>query len=69
MKTLNELFYDVILLNELSGNIRAALRFSDPDGPSGRSGGSFGVCQHDTRHGKYGVTCLRECGFTPEPYG
>jgi hypothetical protein len=64
MKTLNELFYDVIFLNELSGNIRAALCFSDPDGPSGRSGGSFGVCQHDSRHGKYAKTCLRECGFT-----
>lgn len=64
MKSMNELYYDVIFLNELSGNIRAALRFSDPDGPSGRSGGSFGVCQHDTRHGKYGVTCLKECGFT-----
>lgn len=32
MKTLNELFYQVILLNELSGNKSAALRFSDPDG-------------------------------------
>lgn len=63
MKTLNELFYDVILLNELSGNVKVALRFSDPDGPSGRSGGSFGICQHDTRHGKYGVKCLKECGF------
>lgn len=65
MKSLSELFYDVILLNELSGNVRAAMRFSDPDGPSGRSGGSFGVCQHDTRHGKYGKTILRECGFNP----
>lgn len=65
MKTLNELFYQVILLNELSGNVKAAMRFSDPDGPSGRSGGSFGVCQHDTRHGKYGVTVLKECSFTP----
>lgn len=66
MKSMNELFYDVILLNELSGNIKAALRFSDPDGKSGRSGGSFGVCQHDTRHGKYGVVCLKECGFSDE---
>ena len=32
MKTLNELFYDVILLNELSGNVSGALKFSDPDG-------------------------------------
>lgn len=32
MKTLNELFYDVILLNELFGNVKAAFRFSDPDG-------------------------------------
>lgn len=63
MKTLNELFREVILLNELSGNEKAALRFSDPDGPSGRSGWSFGLCQFDTKHNDAALACLRECGF------
>ena len=64
MKTLNELFYQVILLNELSGNKSAALRFSDPDGPSGRSGWSFGLCQFDTQHNGEAIKCLVDCGFT-----
>jgi hypothetical protein len=64
VKSLNELFREVILQNELSGNISAALRFSDPDGPSGRSGWSFGVCQFDTKHNDSAIACLRECGFT-----
>lgn len=63
MKTLNELFYDVILQNELGGNPSAALRFSDPDGPSGRSGWSFGLCQFDTKHNDRALECLAECGF------
>jgi hypothetical protein len=65
MKTLNEMFYEVILLNELSGNLNAALRFSDPDGVcSGKSGWSFGVCQFDTQNNSQSLVCLRECGFT-----
>lgn len=64
MKTLNELFYDVILLNELGGDPCRALRFSDPDGPSGRSGWSFGLCQFDTRHNGQAINCLVDCGFT-----
>jgi len=64
MKTINELFYQVILLNELSGNKSAALRFSDPDGPSGRSGWSFGLCQFDTKHNGEAIRCLVDCGFT-----
>jgi len=63
MKTLNELFYQIILLNELSGNKSAALRFSDPDGASGRSGWSFGVCQFDTKHNGEAIKCLVDCGF------
>lgn len=66
MKTLNELFREVILLNELSGNEKAALRFSDPDGPSGRSGWSFGLCQFDTKHNDSAIECLKECGFTQD---
>jgi hypothetical protein len=64
MKTINELFYLVILQNELSGNKSAALRFSDPDGASGRSGWSFGLCQFDTRHNDQAINCLVDCGFT-----
>jgi hypothetical protein len=64
MKSLNDLFREVILLNELDGNEQAALRFSDPDGPSGRSGWSFGICQFDTKHNDAALACLRECGFT-----
>lgn len=64
-KTLNELFREVILLNELSGNLKFALRFSDPDGMrSGKSGWSFGVCQYDTQNNENALKCLRECGFT-----
>ena len=66
MKSLNELFYDVILLNELGGNKSAALKFSDPDGASGRSGWSFGLCQFDTRHNDTALKCLAECGFTQD---
>jgi len=63
--TLNEMFYKVILLNELSGNIRAALRFSDPDGVlTGKSGWSFGLVQFDTQNNSLALTCLRECGVT-----
>jgi hypothetical protein len=65
LKTLNEMFYDLILLNELDGNVNAALRFSDPDGAlSGKSGWSFGVCQFDTQNNGQALECLRACLFT-----
>jgi len=65
MKTLNELFRELILANELSNNIKAALRFSDPDGVlSGKSGWSFGVCQYDIQNNDNAILCLKECGFT-----
>lgn len=66
MKSLNELFYEVILLNELGGNKPAASRFSDPDGASGRSGWSFGLCQFDTKHNDAAIDCLVDCGFSDE---
>jgi hypothetical protein len=66
MKTLNELFYLVILQNELGGDVSAALRFSDPDGASGRSGWSFGLCQFDSRHNDQAIRCLVDCGFTQD---
>lgn len=66
MKSLNELFRQLILANELDNNLRAALRFSDPDGAlSGKSGWSFGVCQYDTQNNAAALQCLKECGFTP----
>ena len=65
MKSLNELFSQVILSNELSNNINAALRFSDPDGVlSGKSGWSFGKSQFDTQNNGEALKCLAECGFT-----
>jgi len=63
-KTIPELFREVILLNELGGDLNEALRFSDPDGVrSGKSGWSFGVCQFDTRNNEQALACLRDCGF------
>lgn len=50
-----------LLLNELSGNEKAAYRFSDA---SKESGLSFGVTQLDVSHNPTAVKCLRECGFT-----
>lgn len=64
MISINELFYLVILQNELSGNKSAALRFSDPDGKPGRSGWSFGLCQFDTKHNDQAINCMVDCGFT-----
>ena len=61
MKSLNELFYDVILLNELGGDVSAALRFSDA---SSKSGLSFGLTQLDVTHNDQAVVCLKECGFS-----
>lgn len=66
-KTLNELFREVILANELENNLDFALRFSDPDGVrSGKSGWSFGVCQFDTQNNDQALACLKECDFSPE---
>jgi hypothetical protein len=67
MKTLNELFRQVILANELDNNLSFALRFSDPDGVrSGKSGWSFGVCQFDTQNNDAALACLKECGFSTD---
>lgn len=65
MKTINELFSELIFANELDSNPKLAFTFSDPDGVrSGKSGWSFGVCQFDTRNNDQALFCLRECGFT-----
>jgi len=57
---------DIILVNELGGNRSFIYRFSDPDGPAGRSGYSFGLCQFDIANNPEAVLCLRECGFTTD---
>lgn len=65
MKTLNELFRQLILSNELENNMALAYSFSDPDGTrSGKSGWSFGVCQFDTQNNEQSLACLKECGFS-----
>lgn len=65
MKSINEMFCDIICLNE--GGEAVALQFSDPDGvKSGKSGWSFGVCQFDTRNNQQALACLKECGFTED---
>lgn len=64
--TILDIFRRIILLNELGGNPRAAYRFTDPDGPSGRSGWSFGLCQFDCSHNPTAIICLREIGFTTD---
>jgi hypothetical protein len=53
----------VLLVNELDSHAPAAYRFSDPDGPKGRSGYSFGICQFDLRHNPGAAGILREAGF------
>jgi len=66
-ESLNGLFRELILANELSNNIAYALRFSDPDGVrSGKSGWSFGVCQFDVQNNDSALKCLAECGFSQD---
>jgi hypothetical protein len=65
MKSLNELFADLIFANECSSNEKFIHRFSDPDGErSGKSGWSFGRVQWDTQNNGTALVCLSECGFT-----
>jgi hypothetical protein len=61
-ETLNSLFRKLILLNELSGNLNAALRLSLCSG--GKSGYSFGESQLDINNNPAAVACLLECGFS-----
>lgn len=65
MKTINEMFEEIINRNE--GGPDVALKFSDPDGVrSGKSGWSFGDVQWDTQNNPTALECLRKCGFTKE---
>jgi hypothetical protein len=62
---LPELFRKIIILNELGGNMKYVLQFSDADGVrSGKSGWSFGVVQFDLSNNVLAAACLRECEFT-----
>lgn len=64
-KTINQLFREIIALNELGAE--SPYIFSDPDGVrSGKSGWSFGVCQYDTRNNTQALKCLAECGFSQD---
>jgi sulfur carrier protein ThiS len=62
MKSLNEMFDEVILNNELSGNLDAAYRFSHAEG--GTSGWSFGRSQFDVKNNSTARALLSKLGFT-----
>ena len=65
MTTLSEKFKQIIIANELGGDLDEALKFSDPDGVrSGKSGWSFGICQFDLANNPDASRCLAACGFS-----
>ncbi|QNM15532.1 hypothetical protein [Fusobacterium hominis] len=54
---------DILALNEISGNINVAYRFSNAK--IGKSGYSFGRAQFDTRNNPYAIKFLKnKCDFT-----
>lgn len=60
-------FREVIIANELDGDLSYITRFSDPDGVrTGKSGWSFGISQFDLLNNPTAAACLRACNFTPE---
>lgn len=62
---LNDLLRQVLIKNELGGNLALVYRFSDADGVrTGKSGYSFGVCQFDIMNNLRAVKCLEEAGFS-----
>ena len=62
----SDVFYKILLANELGGNISQALRFSDADGVgSGKSGYSFGVSQFDLKNNPKAAQCLKAVGIIP----
>lgn len=55
---------EILLANELGGDLALAYRFSDPDGVrTGKSGWSFGVSQYDLSNNPRAAGCLAEIGF------
>jgi hypothetical protein len=64
---MQEKMLEVLLENELGGDLSLALKFSDPDGVrTGKSGYSFGISQFDIENNWDGILCLRDCGFRPK---
>jgi hypothetical protein len=64
---LARVFRKIIIENELGGNMKYVLEFSDPDGVrSGKSGWSFGASQFDIANNAGASACLRECGFNEQ---
>ena len=61
--TRSDMFYNIILMNEVSGNIAQTVKFTWAGGTSGYS---FGVTQLDVSHSSNAVACLRECGFSED---
>lgn len=60
-----QVFYKIIVANELGNDMSLVLKFSDADGVrTGKSGYSFGVSQFDIAHNQSAIECLQECGFT-----
>lgn len=63
----NNLFYKILLANELGNDLSLALRFSDADGVNtGKSGYSFGISQFDIANNGLAIQCLEECCFSAE---
>lgn len=64
-KPFPEVFYKILVANELGNDLSLILKFSDPDGiRTGKSGYSFGVSQFDLKNNSLSIQCLQECGFT-----
>jgi len=64
---LRKTFAQVIVANELGGNLSLAYKFSDPDGVrTGKSGWSFGRVQFDINNNPSSILALREMDFTAD---
>ncbi len=60
-----ETLRDILIANELGGDLSLVYRFSDADGVrTGKAGYSFGVCQFDLRNNINALRCLADCRFT-----
>lgn len=65
-----DIFYKILMANELGNNDKLILKFSDADGVrTGKSGYSFGVSQFDIKNNKNASACLLACGFTQQEIG
>jgi len=67
IERMRDLFYKVILLNEIGGKTEYIYKFSDPDGiQTGKSGWSFGLVQYDVNNNANAIHALRDIGFTTD---